>query len=240
MSVHVLSLVWRGYPGGGSELLTMLALADWSDDAGRCWPSIASIAKKTRLSPDQCRRMVHRLIDAGFVTVTAGKSGGAMSRRYQIVVGALTPCMDATPCVGARGGADARGALASVQGDPLHSFASRTVNEPSTNRKPTRDVEKQHRSTSVDVVPDGFAEFWNAYGKKTGKSNSIKEWKKIKPDAELARLIISAASRYSSTREQQYRKDPERWLKGRLWEDDDPAGQVAASGGAPAFAAGAI
>ncbi len=46
MSVRVLARVWDGYPGGGSELLTLLALADWSDDDGHCFPSIQKIAEK--------------------------------------------------------------------------------------------------------------------------------------------------------------------------------------------------
>ena len=135
MSVRVLSQVWDGYPGGGSELLALLALADWSDDQGRCFPSMAAIGAKTRLSADQARRVVHRLIDQGFVQVTAGKNGGGSSRRYQIDLQRLTPCMGATPGVGARGGMDASPPLAPVQGDPLHSYASRTVTYPSKTKE---------------------------------------------------------------------------------------------------------
>ena len=36
MAVRVWAMVWDGFPGGGSDLLAMLALADWSDDQGRC------------------------------------------------------------------------------------------------------------------------------------------------------------------------------------------------------------
>ncbi len=84
MAVRILSKVWDGYPGGGSELLAMLALADWSDDEGRCWPAIESIARKMRLSDKQARRVVHTLIDAGYLSVTDNLLGGASSRRYQI------------------------------------------------------------------------------------------------------------------------------------------------------------
>lgn len=101
MAVKILSLVWDGYPGGGPELLTLLSLADWSDDNGRCWPSMAAIAKKTRVSEKQARRVVHALIEADFLKVTDNTAGGAMSRRYQINVKALaalgTPPMDGSP-----------------------------------------------------------------------------------------------------------------------------------------------
>ncbi|MCA0184835.1 MAG: helix-turn-helix domain-containing protein [Proteobacteria bacterium] len=125
MSVKILSLVWEGFPGSGSELLTMLALADWSDDSGRCWPSVPSIARKVRLSPDQARRVVHRLIKNDFLAVTAGKNGGRNSRRYLINLDRLTPSAGATPCADARGGTNARPPLVPMQAHPLHSYASR-------------------------------------------------------------------------------------------------------------------
>lgn len=158
MSVRILSKVWDGFPGNGSDLLAMLALADWSDDEGRCWPSIPAIARKVRLSPDQARRVVHRLINGDFVRVTAGKTGGGMSRRYQINLDVLTPCTDATPGTGARGGMDASPPLASAPGDPLHSYASRTVIDTSLNRQEVSDAETQRRTRSPKrTYPDNFA-----------------------------------------------------------------------------------
>lgn len=99
MSVRVLSKVWDGYPGGGTELLALLALADWSDDEGRCFPSIKSIAKKVRLKERQVQRTVNKLISSGFVIILSNKFGGApgSSRRYQIVFSSLTGVADDTP-----------------------------------------------------------------------------------------------------------------------------------------------
>lgn len=75
MSLRIISAVWEGYPGGGSALLALLALADWSDDKGRCWPSMAAIAKKTRLSRSQSQRVIHRLIASGFIALTGSETG---------------------------------------------------------------------------------------------------------------------------------------------------------------------
>lgn len=97
--------VWESFPLGGSDLLALLALADWSDDQGRCFPSIDSIASKTRLSRSQAQRVVHGLIDKGFLSVTENANGGApgSTRRYRINLEALTGRMGATGSAGATG-----------------------------------------------------------------------------------------------------------------------------------------
>jgi hypothetical protein len=99
MSVKVLSKVWESYPGGGTDLLALLALADWSDDEGRSYPSIKSIAKKIRLKERQAQRAVNKLIKDGFVKILSNKFGGApgSTRNYQIIIGSLTGVPDDTP-----------------------------------------------------------------------------------------------------------------------------------------------
>lgn len=140
--------VWEGFPGGGTELLALLALADWSDDDGRCYPSIPAIAGKTRLSTSQARRIVHKLISEAFVSVVGNEYGGppGATRQYRINLDRLTACMDATPtaCTHASptAGVDARGTASTDARDGLHgcaetacTHASQTVSEPSDNRQ---------------------------------------------------------------------------------------------------------
>lgn len=99
MSIRVMNRVWESYPGGGAELLALLALSDWSDDEGNCWPSMASIAKKLRVSRSQAQRVTHNLIEQGVLLVTDNANGGApgTTRRYRIVLERLTGRIDATP-----------------------------------------------------------------------------------------------------------------------------------------------
>lgn len=119
MSVRVMALVWDNFTRGGSEKLAMLALADWcNDQGGSLHPSISGIAKKINVSESQARRIIHGLIDEGYLTVIANHEGGnpGQSRHYRLNVEKLstpstgaTPGMDATPSAGAR--------------DPLHGCA---------------------------------------------------------------------------------------------------------------------
>ena len=91
--------VWDGYPGGGTALLALLALADWSDDEGRCYPSISSIAKKIRLKERQAQRAVHSLLKDGYVKVIGNMFGGppGATRQYQIIIANLTGVILDTP-----------------------------------------------------------------------------------------------------------------------------------------------
>lgn len=150
MSIKTMSAVWEHYPGGGSELLALLALADWSDDDGRCFPSVASIARKTRLSKSQAQRVVHGLIDSGVVQVEGNETGGApgATRRYRILVDRLTGSAGATGSahdtrrgrISATGSAGATGRTDAADGshpcgETGSTHATQTVIEPSITVK---------------------------------------------------------------------------------------------------------
>lgn len=65
MSIRMMSAVWEQDDLDQSETLVMLALADWANDAGHCWPSMEQIAKKTRLSERGTRGIIRRLETKG-------------------------------------------------------------------------------------------------------------------------------------------------------------------------------
>ncbi len=52
MSVKVVTWVWEHSPVAGNERLVLLAITDSAEDDGRnAWPSVATLASKTRLDP---------------------------------------------------------------------------------------------------------------------------------------------------------------------------------------------
>jgi len=86
VSVAVMSTVWARSQHRGSELLLLLAIADFADDDGRAFPSIESLAHKVRLSPRMVRRLIRRLEASGELVVERA-SGRGRSSVYQIRVG---------------------------------------------------------------------------------------------------------------------------------------------------------
>ena len=167
MAIKIMSLVWDGYPGGGSDLLAMLALADWSDDNGRCYPSMSSIATKTRLSRSQAQRVVHGLIDSGFVQVIGNELGGApgATRQYRIVLTKLTGSTDATPTgrTDATGSVHATGSADAQDGshgcaETGRMDATQTVIEPSITVKRTHTSKNRAKPANGKIpLPEGFA-----------------------------------------------------------------------------------
>lgn len=157
MSIRVMSRVWDHYPGKGSDLLAMLALADWSDDDGRCYPSVAALARKIRLQERQAQRSLRDLIKQGFLSVTGNEHGGApgMTRRYRVNLERLTGVTQDTPPQ--VDGCHARRETG-VSGD------TQTVNEPSvvisprarkhSKALPLGDWLAQCAASDVKAIPD--------------------------------------------------------------------------------------
>src|SRR5262245_24990767 len=78
--------VWAHSQQKGGELLVMLALADFANDGGECWPSIPVLAQKARLSERQTRRVLNTLEVAD--EIRRSRSNGGRNRRshYFIIV----------------------------------------------------------------------------------------------------------------------------------------------------------
>lgn len=78
MSVKVMTWVWEHSPVAGNERLVLLAIADCADDEGRnAWPSMRTLAHKTRLDVRTVQRIVRRLQQGGHIAVfpAAGRGG---------------------------------------------------------------------------------------------------------------------------------------------------------------------
>ena len=73
MSVAMLSRVWRQSKTRGGPLLVLLAIADFANDAGQAWPSVKTLAAKSRLSERETRYILRRLERSGEVKILHNK-----------------------------------------------------------------------------------------------------------------------------------------------------------------------
>ncbi|MGC5381235.1 helix-turn-helix domain-containing protein [Micromonospora sp. DT68] len=92
-----MSWVWDNSPVGGTERLVLLAIADCAaDDGSNAWPSIATLARKTRVDSRTVQRVIRRLADDGHLLVNA-TTGGRKSNTYTVVMAGPDPRQPAIP-----------------------------------------------------------------------------------------------------------------------------------------------
>jgi DNA-binding Lrp family transcriptional regulator len=76
-------------------------------------------------------------------------------------------------------------------------------------------------NNKVNIITERFEEFWEGYGKKVGKEKAKSKW--IKLTESEKDLVLLAIPKYKTLRPDPiFRKDPERYLMHRVWEDEMP------------------
>jgi hypothetical protein len=83
MSIRVMSRTWDACPFEGRKLLIMLALCDYADDEGYCWPKMKQVATKARCSENYARRCIRDFEKEGWLTTTEHRGSGHQNE-YQI------------------------------------------------------------------------------------------------------------------------------------------------------------
>lgn len=209
MSVRTMARVWEFSRHSGTNLLMLLAIADFADDDGKAYPSVQTLAEKCRMKSRNANVILAALRASGELEVKQNE-GPHGTNRYRVVF--------ASQALQSSAGVQNNAGLQRNARTPAKECSKplqRNADEPSVN----------HQEPSND-----FLRFWDVYGKKVGKSNAVKEWKKIRPSSETVEVIIEAATSYASKTETKFRLDPERWIKYRRWEDESPAHQSGIDG----------
>jgi hypothetical protein len=85
MSVRITSRVWAISKHGGTELLMLLAIADFADHDGRAYPSVSTLARWCRMTDRNAVNLLAKLRDGGELEIqrNAGPRG---TNRYRIVL----------------------------------------------------------------------------------------------------------------------------------------------------------
>jgi hypothetical protein len=156
VSIEVLSAVWKRSTQEGKCLLVLLALADNADeDRWLAWPSVATLAKKARMSERSVQRALRSLEDAGEIVLV--REGGRVDGKYRSAVYRVLPqgrqpvAPDST--TGVSGGAS---------GVPTVS--------PEPSVEPSSPSPRKKKVLAADEEPTGFGEFLAFHGDLTGRS----------------------------------------------------------------------
>jgi hypothetical protein len=69
MSIQIMTRVWQDSAQQGSSLVILLAIADFANDQGVAYPSVATLAQKARISESQVHWILRKLVDTGELTI---------------------------------------------------------------------------------------------------------------------------------------------------------------------------
>lgn len=98
MSVRTMARVWDQSVHSGTELLMLLAIADFADDEGNAYPAVPTLAAKCRMSPRNANFILSALRETGELEVRPNE-GPKGTNRYKVVTGlkAASPLKSASP-----------------------------------------------------------------------------------------------------------------------------------------------
>lgn len=231
MSVQATTAVWEHSRTKGPDLIMLLAIADAANaDGWNAHPGPPRLMKHTRTSArTSVSRRIGSLIDRAELVRTQEPHRGQLAT-YAIVLPGLEPwvqVMDAVEALivglmGARAvtlSDEERVAPGDRKGRGFDPNGSRSG--PSTPLVRTKEPENQSTRAS-------FVAFWERYpkrhGKKIGKRQTEARWLKLSSDEQA--LVLRAVEHYADAcdRGLTLAKDPERFLRSRVWEDwQEPA-----------------
>ncbi|TDD03116.1 helix-turn-helix domain-containing protein [Saccharopolyspora terrae] len=173
MSIKVMNWVWDQSPAKGTELLMLLAIADnAADDGTNAFPSVSTLARKTRLDQRTVQRIIRKLSEQGRLAVE--ERGGRHPNRYSVLMNAELSTAPAN-CQArqvAAGGAVVTPGAAELRhptpGTAVPPEPSGTVMEPSTKDGPESrlrligsDVEEAGSAQDIDSVLDALGPAWH-------------------------------------------------------------------------------
>jgi hypothetical protein len=194
--------VWAHSPYSGERLLLHLALADYANDEGICFPSHGTLARKARCSQGWVSQTIKQMIGDGLLEVVekAGQGRGKVGR-YRLLIG-LTEC-DLSEQIG------------------LTPTGVRSHSEPSHSSLLNRQ-EPSNTDTEFDAL-------WKAYPRKTAKGQARRSFDRVMraSGAPTLDILLAAVERYaapfvSGSTAITYCAHLATWLNGERWLDDLP------------------
>ena len=223
MSVKFMARVWAQSTRKDGELLVLLALADFANDAGEAWPSIRVLAEKARLTPRQCCRVLEKLEVAGEIRRHRSTGGRNKRNRYEILLPENSDKITLTKlqCKNYSEIGDTKTVTPVSYALNRHRTINKKNGAKAPELLPPKTKRKHTRSDAVAVA--AFDAFYTAYPRHVARQNALRAWLKLSPDESLTATLMEAVNRYTvevEGTESKYILHAVTWLNGRRWEDE--------------------
>jgi hypothetical protein len=187
--------VWDTSPYEGRRLLLHLALADFANDEGFCFPSQKTLALKARTTEAWVSASVKQMVKDGLLEIVEKGSGRGNRTTYRLRKGSTHL------------GESEKGESDNTQTLNVDADLSYIKNrqEPSKN------------------LADAFEKFWSKYPRKVAKVAARNVFFTLmkKNDAPTLERILEAVDKYRSEQlDMKYVAHPATWLRQGRWEDE--------------------
>ena len=225
MSIAALNWAWR-QELPPMEKLALVAIADFADGTGSCFPGQGRLVDMTGMSQATLKRAIAAMEAAGLLSRErrTDKRGHRTSDRYQLHMTAEEERLGLT--LPTRHSAyKAESPLGTVTAPRAHSDHSSpyigTGSEPSEDARLVNT--KMNTSVSTD---DDFEQWWQGYPRKENKGRARTAFKTALKKATVKQLTDGRdayAARINAERtETKYIAHASSWLNGERWADESP------------------
>jgi hypothetical protein len=239
MSAEAMGWVYRHSPYKGAKFSVHLAVADSVNDHFRneFWMEQGKLGLKARMRRQAVNESLRELEADGFIRDLGAVEGLRGVRRFRFLFPRVPVVYESrwvdpdAPVRSADTSDDAPVRSADTTcppggHEPVRSADTDPNKEPQEN--PTEEIPPTPlQSEVVSEEPDEFDNFWEQYprrhGKKLGRGDALKQWKRLKP-SEIPAVIAGVRHYADACARGLMAKDAFRWLRDRCWEDwQEPA-----------------
>lgn len=188
-----MSLVWAHSPYRGEALLLHLALADYANDEGICFPSQRTLARKARCSENYVRVAVKRMVEDGLLEILESARGRGNAITYQLKPHSVNP----------------------------HSTNPHSPQRETPFATKTTPLNKNRHEPSIPQSE--FERFWDSYPRKVAKGSARRTFLKLWKAGALPKideLVASVEAYAASVTDKKFIAYPVTWLNGERWLDN--------------------
>jgi hypothetical protein len=198
MSVRWISHVWRSSPYKGDKLLIHMALADFANDEGFCFPSQRTLAKKARTSEGYVRSVIKQMVKEGHVEIVTEGRGRGNTFEYRL--------------------------LTLLQETVTEKRVTQNPVSVSQENRHSEEITPLIKNRHEPSLGQEFDSFWKAYPKKVARATAEKAFAKAfarHAGLTLADLLAGAERYARSVTDPKFIAYPATWLNGDRWLDGE-------------------
>ena len=193
--------VWKNKNLSWNEKILLMEIDSYTSENEDCYFSNKYISELLGVNETTANKLLSNLIKQGFVTKTRF-DGRNRYVRTNISFCTKQPCTFSQPCLAA-------------ECNPANILYNNNNNYISNKKDNKEKKDKEKSLSKKDATDELFEQCWLAYKRKGSKKSSKAYWDKLSNDEK--QKVLSHIKAYTSSRELQFQKDFERYLRDKIF-----------------------